>query len=186
MWQNLPHPHLLGLAGFVALSIGALIVHQYTGDYSAYGYFGAFLVSLIGTGSIVLPIPAVLVVFALGGMLNPLLVGLIAGVGMALGEITGYLLGYAGEDVLKKVKYYNMAKEWMRNRGMFTIFVLAFIPNPLFDLAGAAAGALRYPLSYFLFACWVGKTLKSLLLAFGGAWGLHYFADWFSFFPGLG
>ncbi|PIZ25416.1 MAG: DedA family protein, partial [Chloroflexi bacterium CG_4_10_14_0_8_um_filter_57_5] len=33
------------------------------------------------------------------------------------------------------------------------IAALAFIPNPLFDLAGMASGALKIPLWKFLIAC---------------------------------
>jgi uncharacterized membrane protein YdjX (TVP38/TMEM64 family) len=65
-------------------------------------------------------------------------------------------------------------ERWMKRRGSIVIFVLAFVPNPLFDLAGAAAGALRYPIWKFLLVCFLGKTPKSILVAFAGAWTL----DW--------
>jgi uncharacterized membrane protein YdjX (TVP38/TMEM64 family) len=59
------------------------------------------------------------------------------------------------------------------------IFVLALIPNPVFDIAGAAAGAMRMPLRQFLFWTWAGKTLKMLAFAVAGAtsatWLLHLF-----------
>jgi uncharacterized membrane protein YdjX (TVP38/TMEM64 family) len=45
---------------------------------------------------------------------------------------------------------------------------MAFIPNPFFDLAGIIAGALGFRLRFFLLAVWVGKTLRALLLAYGG------------------
>ena len=32
---------------------------------------------------------------------------------------------------------------WMRRRGWLLLFLMAFIPNPFFDLAGVTAGALR-------------------------------------------
>jgi len=40
-------------------------------------------------------------------------------------------------------------------------------------LAGAAAGALRYPIWKFLLVCFLGKTPKSILVAFAGAWALE-------------
>jgi uncharacterized membrane protein YdjX (TVP38/TMEM64 family) len=49
------------------------------------------------------------------------------------------------------------------------ILLLAFIPNPFFDLAGAAAGALRMPLRKFLLWVWIGKFLKMLAFAYAGA-----------------
>jgi len=49
------------------------------------------------------------------------------------------------------------------------LLVLSAIPNPLFDLAGMAAGMLRYPVSKFLLACWIGKTFKALVIAYLGS-----------------
>ena len=56
------------------------------------------------------------------------------------------------------------------------ILVLATIPNPLFDLAGMASGALRIPVTRFLFFCWIGKTIKMLLFAYAGATSLRLLA----------
>ena len=50
-----------------------------------------------------------------------------------------------------------------------TILVLSAIPNPFFDLAGAAAGALKMPLPKFLLWCWIGETIKMLIFAYAGA-----------------
>ena len=41
--------------------------------------------------------------------------------------------------------------------GDATVFVMAAIPNPLFDVAGMAAGSLRFPLWRFLLAAFLGK-----------------------------
>jgi uncharacterized membrane protein YdjX (TVP38/TMEM64 family) len=57
----------------------------------------------------------------------------------------------------------------MEQRGDITIFVLSVIPNPFFDLAGIAAGTLRYPLWRFLLACWLGKTIKTTVVAWAGS-----------------
>ena len=52
---------------------------------------------------------------------------------------------------------------------------LAAIPNPTFDVAGIAAGALRFPLSRFVLACGLGKILKNVAVAFVGAESLDLF-----------
>jgi membrane protein DedA with SNARE-associated domain len=64
---------------------------------------------------------------------------------------------------------YERLERWMQRNGSATIFVLSTIPNPIFDLAGIAAGALRFPLERFLVSCWVGKTIKTTLFAYVGA-----------------
>ena len=51
---------------------------------------------------------------------------------------------------------------------------LALIPNPLFDVAGAAAGALKMPVLEFLLWAFIGKTIKMLLFAYAGATSM----DW--------
>ena len=58
--------------------------------------------------------------------------------------------------------------------GGWTILVLSLIPNPIFDIAGAAAGALKMPVGKFLLWAWVGKTIKMFIFAYAGATS----ADW--------
>ena len=56
-----------------------------------------------------------------------------------------------------------------RRLSYLAILVLAFVPNPFFDLAGIAAGTLKIPILSFLFFTWIGKVLKMLLFAYAGA-----------------
>jgi uncharacterized membrane protein YdjX (TVP38/TMEM64 family) len=67
-----------------------------------------------------------------------------------------------------------MMRRWMERRGFLTVLVLSAIPNPLFDLAGITAGALHYPVGRFLLACWIGKTAKSLVLAYLGSYSVGF------------
>jgi len=53
----------------------------------------------------------------------------------------------------------------MQRYGALTIFVLAIIPNPIFDLGGIIAGALRLPLCKFLVSCMAGKVIKNIIFA---------------------
>jgi membrane protein DedA with SNARE-associated domain len=137
--------------------------------FQQYGYPGVFLTSLIGNASIALPIPSLAVTFAMGAVLNWVIVGLVSGIGEALGESTGYLAGYGGSVMIEDHPLYRRMKYWMERYGMATIFVLSVVPNPLIDLAGIAAGASRHGYFKFLFACWAGKTIKTLIFAWAGA-----------------
>jgi len=158
----------------LGVTASIFIFRDRVSNLAGYGYLGAFLISLLSSATIILPIPGLALIFALGAAYDPFLVGLAAGAGSTLGEITGYMAGYSGQIVLKNNKTYLRMERWMKRRGSIVIFVLAFVPNPLFDLAGAAAGALRYPIWKFLLVCFLGKTPKSILVAFAGAWTL----DW--------
>jgi uncharacterized membrane protein YdjX (TVP38/TMEM64 family) len=71
--------------------------------------------------------------------------------------------------VIENREIYDRLHGWMRRYGLATIFFLSFFPISLFDLAGIAAGALRFPIGYFLLSCWLGKTLKTIIVALAGA-----------------
>jgi len=164
---------ILVLILVLGITVCIFIFRDRVANLSGYGYLGAFLISLLSSATIILPVPGIAVIFALGATYNPYLVGLAAGAGSALGELSGYMAGYSGQGVLKKSKTYLRMEHWMRRRGSVVIFVLAFVPNPIFDLAGAAAGILKYPVWKFLLFCFLGKTPRSILVAFAGAWALE-------------
>jgi uncharacterized membrane protein YdjX (TVP38/TMEM64 family) len=112
----------------------------------------------------------------MGAVFNPFWVAVTAGSGAAIGEISGYLAGAAGQFVVENKDWYNKIMNAMRKYGGWIILVLAFIPNPLFDLAGVAAGVLRIPLWKFLLFCGIGKILKMLLFSYSGFTIMNYFA----------
>jgi len=142
---------------------------------NAYGYVGLFAVTLISAASIVLPMPGAAAIAGAGALLNPvlgipvpILVALVASPAETLGETTGYAAGYGGRVLFQDNRYYPRVKSWMERRGMATMFTLSAIPNPLVDVAGVAAGAVRMPLSHFYMSVLPGKIVKNLYLATGG------------------
>lgn len=85
-----------------------------------WGYVGIFFIALSGSATIVLPTPASVAIFGSGAVLDPvlgipapILVGLVAGHGDTLGELSGYGLGYAGTDLIRKQKAYDTLARWM-------------------------------------------------------------------------
>jgi membrane protein YqaA with SNARE-associated domain len=152
----------------VGITVGIILLRDRLTDLSLYGYPGIFLINLIGNATIILPAPAFAAVFAAGGALNPVLLGVFAGLGSALGEMTGYLAGVGGRSVIENRGLYDRLEAWMRKAGVFAIFVMAAIPNPVFDVGGMVAGALRMPVPRFLIACWAGKTVRMILVALVG------------------
>ena len=162
----------------IGLTVVIVVFRYELAALQNYGYLGVFLISLLGNATVILPVPSLAVVFAGGGVLNPLLVGLVAGVGEPIGELTGYLAGYGGSAVVEDSARYARIRSWMQRRGFLTIFLLAVIPNPLFDLAGISAGMLHYPVGKFLLACWLGKTIKAVAVAFVGSVSLDFFLGW--------
>ena len=141
-------------------------------DVVALGYPGVFLLSLLGSVSMVLPVPGLISVCSVSVVLNPFLIGILAGVGETMGEASGYAVGYGGGSVAERHRAYARAKRWMERRGTLVIFAVSIIPNPLFDVVGIAAGAVRFPLLRFFGTVLAGKVLKGIMVAYTCDYGI--------------
>ena len=159
---------LLALALAMTLVIYVLASESTVEQLVTYGYPGLALVMFISSATVILPAPGLAVVFAAGGFLNPILIGLFAGTGAALGEMTGYFAGYGGRQALDKNGKVHWIQEWMARNGFLTVFVFAAIPNPVFDVVGLVAGGLHYDVRKFLLAALMGNIVKVTYIAFAG------------------
>lgn len=168
--------HILSILFAIGITIGIFVFREHIQRFERLAYLGAFLAMLIGNATIILPVPGLIFVFSLSSTLNPLLVGLAGGLGAALGEFTGYLAGYGGSAIIDNYGLYRRFEGWMERYGLWTVFLLAVVPNPLFDMAGIVAGASRVKPHLFLLVALAGKTIQSLLVAYAGYLSL----DWVS------
>jgi uncharacterized membrane protein YdjX (TVP38/TMEM64 family) len=158
----------------IAITVAGYLLRDELKNLEVLGYPGVFLISLISNATVILPAPGFIVTIVAGSIFNPILVAIAAAAGAALGELTGYLAGYSGRGVFERSPSYERLEEKMERYGGWVVLVLAAVPNPLFDLAGAAAGALRMPVIGFLLWAFAGKLIKMLALAYAGALGI----DW--------
>ncbi len=168
---------VVGIAGGFAEWANSLII--------TWGYLGLFLVEVIGSMSIFFPVPAFAVNFFLGGMpgFNPWIVGMVAGLGSAIGEMTSYILGRGGRRIVNKkhLKLLNKARKWIETHGAFVIIVL-FAATPLpFDIIGILAGMMNYNIKRFFLATLTGKTLAGLILAWAGYYSVGWILTVFGF-----
>jgi membrane protein YqaA with SNARE-associated domain len=167
---------LVSIIIIIAFSAVIYFTGALSGDLWAYGYLGVFLVSILGSVVILVPIPSMPVVFLMGMILNPWLVALMVGLGEPIGEIPTYLAGRGGRTSMEKwekKRFLRWPTRFIRNRPSLFLFFFALLPNPAFDLAGATTGAMHYPFWKFLISLFFGKTGKGLLIAFAGYWTLH-------------
>jgi len=163
------------------------------------GYAGGFLVSILG-GVTIIPVPSLLVIFTLGRVLNPVYIGLLSGLGEAVGGITVYLTGTGVETIWSRLRtkgetfecqptepkfwakgeaFYNRLVDWIGGRGgSWGLFIISAMPISPFYFAGLAAGSLRMGLLRFFLISWAGKTIKGLIIAFAGYWGLRFLLGW--------
>ncbi len=154
----------------IALTVFLYLNRSKVQQLGALGYPGIFLVSILANATIILPVPGILITSALGAIFNPFWVAVAAGTGAALGELTGYLAGFSGQGIIENRKWYVRFERWMKKYGDITIFVLAIIPNPLFDVAGMTAGALKMPVWRYLIWVTLGKIIKMMIFAYFGAY----------------
>ena len=173
-WSKQRFLQIGSLAFAAAICVLIVVFRSEISGLGQYGYVGAFLVPLLCSATVGVPVPGLVIVFTLGAVLNPLLVGVISGVGGTFGETTGYLVGYGGRVAIENVRLYKRVEGWMKRWAALTLFVLALIPNPFFDIAGAAAGALRVPLWKFWLYGGAGRIIKHTAFAFAGAWGIDF------------
>jgi uncharacterized membrane protein YdjX (TVP38/TMEM64 family) len=160
---------LLGLILAILISFFILLFKDKFANLKNYGYLSIFLLNLLGNATIILPAPAILATYAGGGIFNPIIVGLLSALGATIGEITGYLAGYSSRYLIDDKKIFSKIQKWMDKYGLWTVFVLAIIPNPFFDVAGIIAGIIHLPLPFFLLVTLAGKTIKFLAVSFLGA-----------------
>lgn len=176
-------------------SIGLLILPFWVDlsddRFSTFGYAGVFLANLASTATVFIPVPGLTatgqtLINEQGAILNPFLVGLLGGLGMALGEVTAYAAGAVGSEMAKEgqlqaprpirgaVERVIRWVDWLMDRYAFaTLLVLAAIPNPTFEFAGITAGAVRMNFWRFMAAVTIGKVMRGLLLAYLGNKGLE-------------
>ena len=170
------------LVGVVALIVALFLFRDQVKKLENYGYLGIFLISIAANATIIIPLPGVAFTTAMGAIFNPIGVALAAGLGAAFGELSGYLAGFSGQAVVERAALYNRLTNWMKehqNQAYLMIVLVSFIPNPIFDLAGMASGALKLPIWKFMIACAIGKILKMLMFAYAGYYSIGFVGDMF-------
>jgi membrane protein YqaA with SNARE-associated domain len=142
-----------------------------------YGYLGIFVISLIGSASILIPIPYTVIIFTLSAfrILDPMLIALSSGLGSAVGEFSGYLLGYYGQAILSDIqkRKIEFILKVFNKYGAITVFIFALTPLPD-DLLIIPLGIMRYSFVKVLLPCLLGKIFMSLILAYGGAMSIGF------------
>jgi membrane protein YqaA with SNARE-associated domain len=143
-----------------------------------YGYFGVFFISLVGSLSIIIPVPYTLVIYVMGTVLDPILVAIASGFGSAVGEFSGYALGYYGRAVISEERQRKMdfmVKVFDRY-GFFAIFFFALTPLPD-DLLFIPLGIMRYKFVKAFIPSLLGKLLMSFILAYSGHLSIGFISD---------
>ena len=170
---------VLALLAVVGITVYIYSIRTQVEQFKEYGYLGIFLVALLANATVLLPAPGVAIIYAMGAVFNPFLVGLAAGTGGAIGELSGYLAGFSGQAVIERTDVYERFQPGVEKYGGWAILVLSAIPNPFFDVAGIAAGISKMKMRTFLLSTWAGQLIKMTLFALAGRYSIGWITQFF-------
>ena len=148
--------------------------------FKNWGYFGAFVINIVASATLILPVPGVALVLAMSTQLNPWVLCIVSGAGSAIGELTGYFAGATGQRLIPDSQRSAMERlhRLTEKYGALLLIVLAAYPFPLFDLAGIVAGASKMRLWKFIAATAIGKSIKYGFLIVLGIAPLEILMRW--------
>ncbi len=149
---------------------------------SSLGYLGALLAGMLGSSSLFIPFfPSYIIIALLGATLNPLIVGLLGGLGAGVGQFLHYYVGL-GSRYLMPDQWKGRLDSWRKKLdkyGVLLIFAFAATPLTPDDIIWIPLGAMRYPKLKALMAAVSGKVLLNLIYAYVGYFGWGYITDVF-------
>ena len=139
-------------------------------------YLVSFLVSIFGNTTIFIPFPYTAFVFIMTSQLglDPLLLGLISGLGAAIGELTSYALGAGGGRYLEghgySKRFSSLHTFLLEHRRLVPLVIYLFAASPLpDDMIMVPLGIIRYGLMRTLVPCFLGKTTLLIIVGYFGS-----------------
>jgi membrane protein DedA with SNARE-associated domain len=170
----------ISLAVTIVLCILIIRHRSYLDQIAAWGYVGCFFINILASGTLVIPGFGMILTFTLGGVLNPAIVGAVAGIGEAIGAIGAYFTGYSGGGLFRGSNngLYLRFSNIIDRHGSKAVFFMAAIINPIYYPFAVFLGMLRFGWARFLLATWAGRTIKNMMLAYLGYFGLRSILQW--------
>ena len=164
----------LAIAGGIFLVAFNIAVYLAPIDYSAFtsfAYVGAFVVTFLANALIVIPIPYIPIVAHIGATAGmPWLVVVLGALASVLGESVAFLAGRAEEGLVSEHPVYRRVHR-VAQRPLLAgamLFAFAVPPNPIFDVAGLAAGALGVRYRVFFIAVFAARLIRLAVIVWLG------------------
>ncbi len=178
--------YFLGVAPFLLVICVSIFFYIYVTPEELISFVGVqnayilmFSVAFVGglTTFNGIPYYSLLILLASGG-LSPLLLGIVSGVGVMLGDSTSYYVGYQGAAIIpKSLKGFfetvgDIMKKYPRAFPLFC-FLYGCISPFSNDFITVPAGIARYPFFQVMVPLAIGNLISNIGLAYAGA----YFYD---------
>ncbi|MEM3398946.1 MAG: VTT domain-containing protein [Nitrososphaerota archaeon] len=143
------------------------LVDLYNIVYS-YAYVGAFFISLLGSLIPFLPLPYLIPIVLMADKFNPVILGVVSGLGGAVGKITSYLIGRISRRFFqRKNNRSNIMVKAMNKYGVLAVFLFALTPLPD-DVLYIPVGFAKMNFVKFMVANALGKIILTILVAYLG------------------
>lgn len=169
-----PSP-VVAVGAIFALLLLNVAVFMLPIDYHVFGawaYPGVFLITFLANAAVALPIPYLPIVGQVARTADfvPLVV-LTAAFASVLGESVAYAIGRIEKDLFSDHPVYRRLQRLVDRpiRAGLVLFVLAVPLNPLFDVAGIAAGALGIPYRVYFWSVFIGRLVRFAIFVWGVA-----------------
>ncbi|MEE9324191.1 MAG: VTT domain-containing protein [Dehalococcoidia bacterium] len=150
----------------VLLAVLIFLLRSVLSNVGPWGYPLGFVVNGLSSATFVIPTPGFAIVVLMAQDLNPIALGIVAGVGGTLGEVSGYWIGTQCRLVLKGRRLFGFMNKYMDRFGGGIIFVSGLLPIIPVDVAGLLAGSTKYPVRKFLVYLGLGKILMTVAILY--------------------
>jgi membrane protein YqaA with SNARE-associated domain len=158
-------------------SVGAENIINYIGKNNS--YFLSFIFGALGGSSFFVSFAFYASIFILvRGGLDPLLLGIIGGIGLSIGDSLFYFLGFQGRKMTYGKFEYKISKfsDWLVSKPKWVVFIISFFyisitpfPN---DILMISTGLAKYPYRFVALALFLGNTAFLIFLGFLASYGI--------------
>ncbi|MEM1538625.1 MAG: VTT domain-containing protein [Candidatus Nezhaarchaeales archaeon] len=135
-----------------------------------YGYPASFIAGLLSHVIPFIALPYLTVVWTLSKTLNPVILGVLSGLGAGIGKLSSYYVGLQGGRLIagsKRSIQLDALKGLIKNYGALAAFIASITPLPD-DVFLIPLGMMKYELWKYLAATISGKVLLCLTVATAG------------------
>ncbi len=146
-------------------------------NYGVFGiYLGVFVISIFGNFTVIFPVPyviALIVISAVIGTVNPIMLGLFGALGASIGEVSAWLIGRGSQKMFGNSESIERMKRYVE-LGWAPVLIFIFAATPLPDDAFLIVlGITGYSIIKTLIFTFIGKFVLCFICSALPLW----FAD---------
>lgn len=161
-----------GVASLIALNIAVYLAPVDYLALASFAYVGAFMVCFLANALVAIPLPYIPIIAHIGATADSAAIVVALGaLGSVLGESVAFLIGRAEQGLVSEHPIYQRLHRLADRRWFagIVLFGLAVPLNPLFDIAGLAAGAVGMRYRVFFVAVFTGRIVRLAFIVWLGA-----------------